>query len=614
VVRYLVEVRPGSEEQVKSALRALGVSIVKQVLNYISVDMPPRLVPRVEAIPGVVRVVEERTYRVQAFTALAPPKLPPETPVEAKLSLFMRLGGPANPLALAWSYAQGFNKDRWPTSESRRVLGADVADSMNISGRGVKVAVLDTGFDWSPQLLTVDHMESVLKGDPLPLDQNGHGTWCITAIKGSRSRSPWGVNEGVAKGVAMASIKTLGYGIGTASTSDVMEAIVRAAEWGAKVVSMSLGGDVKPGEHHDPDQCPLCSLITRLARERGMLFAVAAGNSGEGYASCPGLSPGTITVAALNKDLTVAYFSSRGHPEYLSLGKPEVAAPGVNTGASSTGLIASMEWYDGFKTAFISGTCLTGDINVYTPDGPVKLKDLKVGDTIYSYSPDGRTTVGKVVNIIDQGTKEVYELVTADGRRLYATGNHPILVVDGGSKPPRWKRVDEIKPGRHAVVLASPEPVPVQELNELITVEMARALGYFLADGWISHTNRKHQNWMVNTAHDDEWFFKTFGIPFKPYDKTSIVKKIEKAGEDKVYDITVEPYPHFVAEGIVVHNSMATPHIAGLLALWAEYARRKGVELNRDIVIDIVRHYSPGWRSDVGYGPPRFEWIVDYLR
>jgi subtilisin family serine protease len=414
VPRYLVEVEPGKEEQVKRALKALGIRIVKQVLNYVSVEMPAEVVPKVEAVPGVVRVVEERTYRVQAFFAAPVEQI--EVPVEQKLEMFMRMGGPLNPLALAWSYAMGFRKDRWPTSESRKVLGADIADQMGVSGRGVKVAVLDTGFDWSPQLLAVDHMESVLVGDPVPIDSNGHGTWCITSIKGARHRSPWGVNEGVAKGVTIASIKCLGYGIGVASTSDVMEAVVRAARWGAKVVSMSLGGDVKPGERHDPDKCPLCSLITRLAREKKMLFAIAAGNSGRGYASCPGLSPGAVTVAALRKDLTVADFSSREHPDYLALRKPDVGAPGVNTGASATGLIAAMEWYDGFKTAFISGT------------------------------------------------------------------------------------------------------------------------------------------------------------------------------------------------------SMATPHIAGLLALWVEYARRKGVELTKEMVMDIIRSYAKSWRPDVGYGAPRFEWIVDYLR
>jgi serine protease AprX len=408
MARYLVEVEPGRQEQVKRALRALGVSVVKQVLNYISVEMPPGLVPRVEAIPGVVRVVEERTYKVQAFI---------EIPVERKLEAFLRLGGPLNPAALAWSAAMSVGKDRWPTSQSRRVLGADVADGMGVTGKGVKVAVLDTGFDFlgCPQKLTVDYSASTLEGEPHPQDLNGHSTHVITTIAGSPIPTPWGVLEGVARNVQVAAVKCLGYLIGTASTSDVIEAIAHAYSWGAKIVNMSLGSDVKPDESHDPETCPLCSLVKALS-DRGVLFAIAAGNSGKGYGSCPGMSPGAITVAALNKDLTVADFSSREHPDYLRLSKPDAASPGVNIGASTCGLIAAMEWYDGPKIGFISGT------------------------------------------------------------------------------------------------------------------------------------------------------------------------------------------------------SMATPGLSGLLALWVEYARRKGVELNRDTVMDVIRHYSGGWRPDVGYGVPRFEWIVDYLR
>jgi subtilisin family serine protease len=410
MARYLVEVEPARKEDVKRALRALGVTVVKQVLNYISVDMPPNLLPKVEAIPGVIRVVEEPVYGIQALTQT----LTVEIPVERKLEQFIRMGGPLNPLALVWS-SRFMGKDRWHSSDSRRVLGADVADRMGVSGRGVRVAVLDTGFDWSPQLLTVDYMDSTLEGDPVPVDNNGHGVHVITTIKGNPHRNPWGVNEGVANGVIMSSIKCLGYGVGTARMTDVMEAIVTAYNWGAKIINMSLGASIGPGRRHDPETCPLCSLITMISR-RGLIFVVAAGNNGRGYASCPGLSPGAITVAALRKDLTVANFSSREHPDYIRYRKPDVAAPGVNIGASATGLIAAMEWYDGFKQAYISGT------------------------------------------------------------------------------------------------------------------------------------------------------------------------------------------------------SMATPHVSGLMALWVEYARRRGVELNRDTVMSIISRYSRGWRSDIGHGVPRFEWIVDYLR
>ncbi|MEM1681049.1 MAG: S8 family serine peptidase [Sulfolobales archaeon] len=398
--RYLVEFEPDKQEEVYRGLKSLGITPIRKVLKYWSVEAPPEAVPRIESLPGVVRVVEERTYRILM-------------PVEVKLAKFLEMGGPLNPLALIW--AAGFRKDRWPTSESRKVLEANIADEMGISGRGVKVAVLDTGFDATVQKPMADYMDSTLEGDPLPLDSNGHSTHVLTTICGGRMPTPWGWLEGVAKGVQIATIKCLGYGVGTARTADVIEAIANAYNWGAKIMNLSLGADIKPGEAHDPETCPLCSLITALS-DRGVIFCVAAGNSGKGYASCPGASPGAITVAALKKDLSVADFSSREHPVYIRLNKPNVGAPGVDVGSSTTGLIATMEWIDGPKVGFLSGT------------------------------------------------------------------------------------------------------------------------------------------------------------------------------------------------------SMATPGVSGLLALWVEYARRKGVELTRDVVMDVVEHYSSGWRPDVGYGVPKFSWIVDYLR
>jgi len=398
--RYLVEFEPDKQEDVYRGLKSLGIKPIRKVLKYWSVEAPPEAVPRIESLPGVVRVVEERTYRISM-------------PVEVKLTKFLEMGGPLNPLALIW--AAGFRKDRWPTSESRKVLEANIADEMGISGRGVKVAVLDTGFDATIQKPMADYMDSTLEGDPLPLDSNGHSTHVLTTICGGRMPTPWGWLEGVAKRVQIATIKCLGYGVGTARTADVIEAIANAYNWGAKIMNLSLGADIKPGETHDPETCPLCSLITALS-DRGVIFCVATGNSGKGYASCPGASPGAITVAALRKDLSVADFSSREHPVYLRYEKPDVGAPGVDIGSSTTGLIDAMEWIDGPRVAFTSGT------------------------------------------------------------------------------------------------------------------------------------------------------------------------------------------------------SMATPHVSGLLALWVEYARRRGVELTRDTVIDIVNHYSEGWRSDVGYGVPKFSWIVDYLR
>ncbi|RLG86309.1 MAG: hypothetical protein DRO39_03490, partial [Thermoprotei archaeon] len=62
-------------------------------------------------------------------------------------------------------------------------------------------------------------------------------------------------------------------------------------------------------------------------------------------------------------------------------------------------------------------------------------------------------------------------------------------------------------------------------------------------------------------------------------------------------------------------TSMATPHVAGLVALWVEYLRRQGVpdsEINVALIRDIIRRYGRGWDSVYGYGVPKFSWVVQY--
>jgi subtilisin family serine protease len=345
-----VTVEAGRQAEVRQALSALGFRVVRTFNTYMSVEAPPDVTEKIMAVPGVVSVEPERVYKPLAFV---------ELPVEKQMMEFIRMGGPLNPLAMAYVAAQGLRKDRWPTSESRKALGADVADKMGISGKGVTVGVCDSGWDYlgNPQKPRVDFMESTMEGDPNPLDSNGHGSHVLTTIAGGRLPTPWGPLEGVAKGVGIGAVKVLGYLVGSGRTLDVMEGIATAIYNGAKVINMSLGATVEPGEHHDPSACPLCRFIEDLAA-RGYIFCVAAGNDGVGHASCPGLSRGAITVAALDKGLRRADFSSCKHPDYLALRKPDLGAPGVNIGSTTTGLIAAMNWYEGPKVSFISGTSM----------------------------------------------------------------------------------------------------------------------------------------------------------------------------------------------------------------------------------------------------------------
>jgi hypothetical protein len=633
-------------------------------------------------------------------------------------------------------YADQRGKPFVTTKTVTKLLGAPDAWSKGYRGRGVNIAVIDTVALQQHQAIAKNILggfpTSTIPGDYT--DLNGHGVWVAAMAAGNQWVSPNGLETvGVAPEASLSLIKALGFVIGVGSDSSVIDAIGNAIARGAHIINMSLGSEQVPENLEDDPQ----AIAVKRATDAGILVLCAAGNSGPGprTINSPGAVEEAITVGSYNPVTgRISDFSSVG-PTPDGRIKPDVVAPGENVFGPAVGLLDfSLPPRGVLRASVLSGTCLTKDVNIYTPDGPVALGDLEIGDTVYSYSYDGRVVTGRITNIIEHDVKEIYEVSTCRSRRLIATGNHPVLIKDSGHTPPRWKKVEDLKPNKHSVVIATPDPTPVQELNEVITIDVARALGYFLADGWINHSKRNNQ---ICVAPDGDWLFKTLGLPFKTYKggkwhytyskkvalaltllgfgqlhnnarlpgwvyhlekdkikafidgfakgdaciqhgffvfelasqwlvrdlkylcdwvgyrtgcikfrertikppgtkaprpwkswvlcintkretaKTELVKNIEKIGEDKVYDLTIEPYPHFIAEGIVVHNSMATPAAAGIAALMYESAWRQGVRLTPAMFKDMMARYGEfaGNKSNYyGWGVPTWDIWERYAR
>jgi len=340
----LIQVDPARAEEVKSAMRGAGVTIITQVFDYVTIDIPEELVPKVRAIPGVVEVTRETPVKIMAM------------PVFEKLQKFMELA--TNPFTLpeALNFSLMETADRWPTIDSRRVLGAEEAEAEGYLGKGVKVAVIDTGLDLflNPQLPPTLYGVSSVEGQPGWLDDNGHGTHVATTIAGREFPSPWGSMKGVAPEAEVGIFKCLGYGIGTGTNTSVIRAMADAFAWGADIISMSLGGS----ECEDYKTCPNCRIVKALT-EQGVICVIAAGNEGPKPMTlgCPGSAPDALTVAAMNRDGTIADFSSRG-PSKDGRVKPDTCAPGVYILSTTCGMIALMQFMDGFKLGAISGTSM----------------------------------------------------------------------------------------------------------------------------------------------------------------------------------------------------------------------------------------------------------------
>jgi subtilisin family serine protease len=218
-------------------------------------------------------------------------------------------------------------------------LPADVWNKIRnrVTGRGITIAILDTGYAEHDDLPKPIAARSFISGESVE-DRNEHGTHCAgTAL----SRDP---NIGVALEARLIVGKVLSNG-GSGSSSGIAAGVRWALEQGANVVSMSLGGGSSYGPTNE---------AIRMCQEAGVWVCVAAGNSGfSGRGNTigwPARSGEGICVGATRADGNIAGFSSGG----LQL---TVACPGERI--LSTGINNNYVFKSGtsMATPFMAGLC-----------------------------------------------------------------------------------------------------------------------------------------------------------------------------------------------------------------------------------------------------------------
>ncbi|MGW1022110.1 S8 family serine peptidase [Streptomyces sp. NPDC002577] len=211
-------------------------------------------------------------------------------------------------------------------AESNEQIGTPKAWEAGFTGKGVTVAVLDTGVDADhPDLAgRISASKSFIEGQEVA-DRNGHGTHVTSTVGGSGAASD-GQEKGVAPGATLAVGKVLSDE-GSGSESQIIAGMEWAArDVHAKIVSMSLGSS----EASDGTD-PMAQAVNTLSAETGALFVVAAGNYGApGTIGSPGAADSALTVGAVDSADNAAYFTSEG-PRYGDNAlKPDLSAPGVN--------------------------------------------------------------------------------------------------------------------------------------------------------------------------------------------------------------------------------------------------------------------------------------------
>ena len=239
------------------------------------------------------------------------------------------------------------------------VHGVDLVwQDTGYTGEGVTMAIIDTGIDGNhtalddldddnmtddPKIVAfydaINNPEETNGTEIFPYDDNGHGTHCagITAGTGAPNYQ----HIGVAPRANLVGVKVLDGG-GSGSFAAVMAGmqwtVEKRHEFNIRAASMSLGALTGAIEWTSSEE----ESVNRMANEMmraGVTLFIAAGNSG-GTATIgtPGSAEDVITVGSLDKDTSIAIYSSQGPTEEGRV-KPNIAfvgssvnAPDANTG------------------------------------------------------------------------------------------------------------------------------------------------------------------------------------------------------------------------------------------------------------------------------------------
>jgi subtilisin family serine protease len=201
-----------------------------------------------------------------------------------------------------------------------------VAES-RYTGKGVRVAVLDTGMDLGhPDFVGRSiTSRSFILGEAVQ-DRHGHGTHCIGTACGPKlpGQMP---RYGVACEAEIFAGKVLSNR-GSGSDSGILAGINWAISNGCRVVSMSLGAATVQGQGYSQ----IFEIVAKRALAAGTLIVAAAGNESQrpgliSPVSHPANCPSIMAVGAFTNALAVATFSCGGlNPQG---GQVDIAAPGV---------------------------------------------------------------------------------------------------------------------------------------------------------------------------------------------------------------------------------------------------------------------------------------------
>ena len=224
----------------------------------------------------------------------------------------------------------------------------------SLDGSGVTLCVMDTGvsphLDLSVPRERIVHFVDMINESAEPYDDNGHGTFVAGVAAGNGNASARKTAGGAPKAniVGVKVIDDSGES-GTFKILDGMQWLFdNFRRYDVRVVCMSFGAE--PLEYADP----LKIGVEMLARS-GLIVVCASGNSGAGSLKSPAISTEVISVGAVDKNLNVASFSSRGY--YGGAYRPDVYSQGVDVAGIQVGGTYGKMSGTSVSAPYVAGAC-----------------------------------------------------------------------------------------------------------------------------------------------------------------------------------------------------------------------------------------------------------------
>ncbi len=303
-------------------------------------------------------------------------------------------------------------------------------------GKGITIAVIDTGVSKVDDLKNTNFVKGYdfVNDREDASDDNGHGTHVAGTIAQSTNNN-FGV-AGIAYEANIMPLKVLGAS-GGGTISDIAEAIIFAADNGANIINMSLGGG---------GESKLMQEAIDYAYSKGVVIIAASGNSNRNAAFYPARYPKVIAVSATGSTNEKAPYSNYGAGVDIAAPGGAIAKGGDGRRDESGGILQNTidprtkeSVFRAFQGTSMAAPHVAGVAALIEASGvkdPAKVLQVlqqsarKVSDDTLNYYGAGHLNAAAAVSLASQGQLGIPDFLRWARDNGYLS---PRFWIDGGA-------------------------------------------------------------------------------------------------------------------------------------------------------------------------------------